>query len=459
MRRGVRLLCTNRESRQHAKGKLTAKERISLVFDTFRETGRLVTGRGTASAEGESVVCGRGTIHGRPVYGYAQDFCTLGGTLSEYGASKIVETMRRAESEQVPVIGMLDSGGARVQEGIDSLDGFGRIFRRNVVSTVPQLTMIMGPCAGGAAYSPALTDFVMMVDRTSSMFVTGPRIIETVTHESTTMDALGGPDVHERVSGVCHDVQENDVVACRSIRDLVSYFHKHPSPNPPYSYPNVGKMLPDEASIPYDVLHVIEKLSDPYTIREFQPRFATNIVTALARMNGRTVAWVANQPRSLAGCIDIPASQKASRFIRTMAKWKIPILTLVDTPGFLPGVTQEHAGILHEGSRMIEAYVHAAEHVPTMTIILRKAYGGAYIGMGSKSLGIQTALAWEGAEIAVMGAAGAATILGLDETEYQNEHCNTRVASQRGYVDDVIHPSETRDHILEFLSIKDASTP
>lgn len=443
--------CIPNIARQHGKGKLTAHERISLLFDanSFRESQSAVDHRGAlASNPGESVVIGTGRVYGRTVGVFAQDFTRMGGTLSEYGARKIVHLMSQCERRGRPVVGLFDSGGARVQEGVDALFGFGTIFQRIVLSTTPQIAVVQGPCAGGAAYAPALMDHVTIVDQTSSMFVTGPKVISAVTNESIDADTLGGSRVHASQSGVAHQRVVNDLHAMRSVRDLLTCLHPIRFDGLRDQVGNgLHRFVPDDPRTPYDVRSIIDSVLDAHSFSEWHAEFARNIVVGIGRHEGRPVAVVANQPMVLAGCIDIDAAKKAAGFLRTMTKWGIPILTLVDTPGFLPGSEQEHRGLLNEGARLIEAFVAADTALDCVTITLRKSYGGAHITMGSRSIcPLATQFAWPAAEINVMGQEGA-DVLGLTLPP----DCHPPLAVQRGMIDGIIDPNHSRVLIGDVL--------
>lgn len=470
---------------QHSKGKLTARERINLLFDegSFVEMDTFVRHRCTnfgmdkIEAPGEGVVTGYGRIDGRMVYAFAQDFTVLGGSLGEYHAEKIVKVQDAALRNGCPIIGLLDSGGARIQEGVNSLSGFGKIFYRNTISSgvIPQISAIMGPCAGGAVYSPAITDFIYMVDRTSYMYITGPDVIKTVTGETVTHDQLGGAKVHNSKSGVAHFIAENDGDCITQIRNLVSYLPSNNAENAPeYAYsddvnrscPELDTIIPDNPNKGYDMYDVIRSLVDNGEILDVQPLYARNMITCFARMGGKTVGIIANQPKLMAGCLDVNASDKAARFIRRCDAFNIPMLTLVDVPGFLPGTGQEYDGIIRHGAKMLYAYSEAT--VPKITLVTRKAYGGAYIGMCCKDLGADMAFAWPNAEIAVMGAEGAANIVFKREiaaaadpnakrqekiNEYKEKFNNPYAAASMGYVDDVIEPNESRVRIISALAV------
>lgn len=473
----------DRIAKQHAKGSLTARERLSLLFDdgSFREMDQLKVHRcqefGMDSEEnkipGDGVVTGHGTVNGRTVFAFSQDFTVFGGSLSETHAQKIVKIMDMAVRVGAPVIGLNDSGGARIQDGVDSLAGYADVFQLNVDASgvVPQISVIMGPCAGGAVYSPAMTDFIFMVDDTSYMFVTGPEVVKTVTNEQVTKEELGGSSVHGTKSGVAHGSFPNDVVAIRAMRRLLDLL---PSSNDVSTLPrkdrtddpnrlglSLDQLVPEDPNTPYDMKDVISDVVDNRELFEIMPNHAKNIVTAFARMDGRTVGVVGNNPMTLAGCLDIASSTKAARFVRFCNAFNIPIVTFVDVPGFLPGTAQEHGGIIRQGAKLLFAYAEAT--VPKITVITRKAYGGAYDVMASKHLRSDTNYAWPGAEVAVMGAKGAAEIIfrGKDieknTKDYITRFANPMVAAQRGFIDDIIDPENTRSIIcrdLDMLSTK-----
>ena len=465
-----------RARRQHEAGKGTARERIRTLLDpdTFVELDAFARHRGTAfgldkaDLPADGVVAGYGTIDGRVVYVFADDFTVFGGTLGETHAKKITKVMDLAVRTGAPVIGLLDSGGARIQEGVVGLNGFGEIFRMNTRASgvVPQISVIMGPCAGGAVYSPALTDLVLMVDGTSQMFITGPQVIKTVTGEDVTLEALGGSAAHAAKSGVCHLTAPTEGEALALVRRVLAYLPSNnlasspaaapAAPDPAYAA-RLNEVVPAEPTRPYDVRDVILGLVDQGSLLEIQPAFARNLVTAFARLDGRAVAVVANQPRVLAGCLDIDASDKLARFVRLADAFHLPILTFVDTPGYLPGVSQEHGGIIRHGAKILYAYSEATS--PRVTVIVRKAYGGAYLAMCSRSLGADQVLAFPTAEIAVMGPEGAAEIIFRDAiksaddpvqsraehiAEYRQQFANPYVAASIGLVDMVVEPAETR---------------
>ena len=482
--------------RQHAKGKLTARERIELLLDegSFTETDELARHRSTAFGMdeerpyGDGVVTGHGTVDGRPVCVFAQDFTVFGGSLGEVFGEKIVKVMDLALKVGCPVVGINDSGGARIQEGVVSLGLYGEIFYRNVMASgvVPQISLVLGPCAGGAVYSPAITDFTVMVDQTSHMFITGPDVIKTVTGEDVAFEDLGGARTHNTKSGVAHYMAADEPDAISYVRALLSYL---PSNNldevPAYDSPPVlevtdedlelDSFVPDSPNQPYDMHRVIEGVLDDGEFLEVQAMFAPNIVVGFGRVEGRSVGVVANQPMQFAGTLDIDASEKAARFVRTCDCFNIPVLTFVDVPGFLPGTEQEWDGIIRRGAKLIYAYAEAT--VPKVTVITRKAYGGAYDVMGSKHLGADVNLAWPTAQIAVMGAQGAVNILYRRELaaaedpdalraelvgRYEDTLANPYIAAERGYIDAVIPPSATRRQVtqaLRMLRTKRATLP
>ncbi|NLC02701.1 MAG: methylmalonyl-CoA carboxyltransferase [Tissierellia bacterium] len=469
-----------RIERHHKSGKLTARERVNLFFDegSFVEIDKFVKHRSTnfgmdeVDAPADGVVTGYGTVDGRLVFIYAQDFTVMGGSLGEMHANKIAKIQDMALKMGAPIIGMNDSGGARIQEGVDALSGFGKIFYRNTISSgvIPQISVIMGPCAGGAVYSPAITDFIFMVENTSMMFITGPEVIKSVTGEEVTQEALGGAMTHNRTSGVAHFADKTEEECIERIKELLSYL---PSNNlegaPIYDMDDqinrieegLNDIVPENPNKPYDMKEIIKILADNGNFFEVQSLYAQNIITGYIRLNGKTIGVVANQPKVLAGCLDINASDKAGRFIRTCDAFNIPLLNLVDVPGFLPGTGQEYGGIIRHGAKMLYAYSEAT--VPKVTLILRKAYGGAYIAMCNKELGADQVFAWPNAEIAVMGPDGAANIIFKHDIansedpvaaraekieEYKETVANPYIAAQRGYVDDVIVPSTTRPRLI-----------
>jgi propionyl-CoA carboxylase beta chain len=466
---------------QHAKGKLTARERLDILLDegSFEEYDMFVEHRssdfGMADQRipGDGVVTGHGTINGRLVFVYSQDFTVFGGSLSEAHAEKICKIMEQAMKVGAPVIGMNDSGGARIQEGVASLGGYADVFQRNVLASgvVPQLSVIMGPCAGGAVYSPAITDFIFMVKDTSYMFVTGPDVVKTVTHEEVTQEELGGARTHSTKSGVADMAFENDVEALLQVRRFMDFIPSSnrekppvrptadPAERPEYS---LDSLVPENPNKPYDIKELIHKVVDEGDFYEIQPDYAGNIVIGFGRMNGSPVGFVANQPTVLAGCLDIDSARKGARFVRFCDAFNIPIVTFVDVPGFLPGAAQEYGGIIKHGAKLLYAYAEAT--VPKVTCITRKAYGGAYDVMASKHLRGDVNFAWPQAEIAVMGAKGAVEIIFRQDIgnpekiaarteEYADKFANPFVASSRGYVDDVIRPHNTRRRICKALGM------
>jgi propionyl-CoA carboxylase beta chain len=474
--------------KQHAKGKLTARERIELLVDdgSFTELDEFARHRSTNFGieqnrpYGDGVVTGYGTVDGRPVCVYSQDFTVFGGALGEVYGEKIVKIMDFALKTGRPIIGINDGGGARIQEGVASLGLFGEIFRRNTHASgvIPQISLILGPCAGGAVYSPAITDFVVMVDQTSHMFITGPDVIKTVTGEDVGFEELGGARAHNTVSGNAHHMAGDEKDAIEYVKALLSYLPSNNLEEPP-AYPaevdlgitaedlELDTLIPDSANQPYDMHKVIEHVVDDGEFLETQALFAPNIISGFGRIEGRPVGVIANQPMQFAGCLDINASEKAARFVRTCDAFNVPVITLVDVPGFLPGVGQEHGGIIRRGAKLIFAYAEAT--VPLITVITRKAFGGAYDVMGSKHLGADLNLAWPTAQIAVMGAQGAVNILhrrtlaevkGAGEeaalrqrliADYEDTLLNPYVAAERGYIDAVVVPSETRAHLIKAL--------
>jgi propionyl-CoA carboxylase beta chain len=471
-----------RRERQHREGKLAARERISLLLDegTFEELDKLVTHRsrnfGLADQviPGDGLVTGYGLVEGRQVFTFAQDFTVFGGSLSESNAQKICKIMDLALKTGAPVIGLNDSGGARIQEGVVSLAGYADIFLRNTLSSgvIPQISAIMGPCAGGAVYSPAITDFVFMVDQTSYMFVTGPDVLKTVTHEDVTKEKLGGADTHNSVSGVGHFKAATDTECIQMIRELLSFLpsnNREDAPRRPTADPAtradaaLDSLVPAEPNLPYDMKDLLRRVVDDAYFFEVQEHFAMNLVIGFARMDGRSVGIVANQPAHLAGCLDINSSVKGARFVRFCDAFNIPILTFEDVPGFLPGTAQEFGGIIRHGAKLLYAYAEAT--VPKITVVVRKAYGGAYCVMGSKHLRTDVNLAYPTAEIAVMGAEGAVNIvyrreLTEDPTarpamveEFREKFANPFISAERGYLDDIIEPHETRPRIIRALKM------
>jgi propionyl-CoA carboxylase beta chain len=475
---------------QHSKGKLTARERIEVLLDadSFEEYSLYVEhrctdfGMDTKKHAGDGVVTGHGTINGRLVFVYSQDFTVMGGSLGEAHAKKICQIMDKAMQVGAPVIGINDSGGARIQEGVDSLGGFGEIFQRNVDASgvIPQISLIMGPCAGGSVYSPALTDFVLMVENSSYMFVTGPDVVKTVTHENVTQEELGGAKVHASKSGVAHLTFKSDIEALLQARRLINFLplsNKTGVPKIPSDDRtdrvdmSLDTLVPENPNQPYDMSELVEKILDEGDFFEIQPTYANNIITGFGRLEGETVGIVANQPLNLAGCLNIEASTKAARFIRFCDAFNIPIITFVDVPGFLPGTDQEHNGIIRHGAKLLYAYAEAT--VPKITVITRKAYGGAYIVMNSKHLKGDVNYAWANAEIAVMGPEGAVEIVFRDDignkeakdkriSEYREKFASPFVAASRGFIDEIVRPHNTRKRIsraLQILKNKKATKP
>ncbi len=462
-----------RQKKQHLAGKKTARERIELLLDpgTFQESGPFVThdcvdfGMEEKKILGDGVITGTGFIDGRLVHVFAQDFTVFGGSLSHAFAQKICRLMDQAMKVGSPVIGLNDSGGARIQEGVRSLGGYADIFLRNTMASgvVPQISAILGPCAGGAVYSPAITDFVFMAEKTSYMFITGPDVIKTVTHENVTMEDLGGADTHSSKSGVSHRKFPDEVSLLQGIRMLLRYLPSNNKDRAPKALAKSPKknldaqVIPEQSSKPYDIKNVIDGIVDADSFYEIQPDYARNMVIGFARVNGESVGVVANQPMHLAGCLDIDASVKAARFVRFCDCFNIPLLTLVDVPGFLPGTAQEFEGIIRHGAKLLYAFAEAT--VPKVTLITRKAYGGAYDVMSSKHIRGDLNFAFPGAEIAVMGSEGAVNILYREEIkknpasakdwamEYKDRFANPYQAAASGFVDDVIHPHEARARI------------
>jgi propionyl-CoA carboxylase beta chain len=475
---------------QHAKGKLTARERLELLLDegSFEEWDMFVEhrcgdfGMAEQSIPGDGVVTGYGTVNGRLVFVFSQDFTVFGGSLSEAHAEKICKVMDKAVQVGAPVIGLNDSGGARIQEGVASLAGYAEVFQRNVLASgvVPQISLIMGPCAGGAVYSPAMTDFIFMVKDSSYMFVTGPEVVKTVTHEAVTAEELGGAVTHASKSGVADLAFDNDVEALLQLRRFVDFLpvsNRSGVPVRPTAdvaerdEPSLDTLIPDAANKPYDMKELIGKVVDEGDFFEIQPAYAGNIIVGFGRMEGRTVGVVANQPMVLAGCLDIASSIKAARFVRFCDAFSIPIVTFVDVPGFLPGTAQEFGGIIKHGAKLLYAFAEAT--VPKITVITRKAYGGAYDVMSSKHLRGDVNFAWPTAEIAVMGPKGAVEIIFRSDIgdaakiaarteEYRAKFANPFVAGHRGFIDDVIMPRATRQRIcrsLAMLRTKDLKNP
>jgi propionyl-CoA carboxylase beta chain len=466
---------------QHKRGKLTARERIELLTDagSFEESGMFVEHRATEfgmaqrRAPGDGVVTGSGTVNGRPVYVYAKDFTVFGGSLSETHAQKITKLQEMALNNRAPIIGLFDSGGARIQEGVAALAGYGEVFERNVLASgvVPQISLIMGPCAGGDVYSPALTDFIFMVRDTSYMFVTGPDVVRAVTNEIVTAEELGGAPVHTGKSAVADGAYENDVEALLQLRRFIDFLPlsnesgvpEWPSFDDPMRIePALDSLAPEDSTKPYDISELIEKTVDEGDFFEIGAAFAQNVVVGFGRMEGRTVGFVANQPMVLAGTLDSDASRKAARFVRFCDCFNIPVVTFVDVPGFLPGTAQEYGGLIKHGAKLLFAYGEAT--APKITVITRKAYGGAYDVMSSKHLRADVNFAWPAAEIAVMGAKGAVEIIFRAEAkdaeklaertrQYEERFLSPFVAAERGYIDDIILPRETRPRIIRALKM------
>jgi len=474
----------DRQRRQRDAGKLTARERIDLLFDsgTFEEVDKFVThrcrdfGMGEELIPGDGVIAGHGRVEGRPVYAFAQDFSVFGGSLSETNAAKIVKVMDLAVKMGAPIVGLNDSGGARIQEGVLSLAGYAEIFLRNTLASgvVPQISAVMGPCAGGAVYSPAITDFTVMVEGTSYMFVTGPDVIKTVTHEEVSKEELGGAMTHNARSGVAHFAVANDAACLQLIRDLLGYLPSNNLDDPPAAPttdaaeredPALDHLVPEQPNQPYDIHELIRRVADEGRFLEVHRYFAPNIVTGFARLGGRSVGIVANQPSVLAGCLDIDASVKGARFVRFCDAFNIPLITFEDVPGFLPGVRQEHGGIIRAGAKLLYAFAEAT--VPKITVITRKAYGGAYCVMASKHIRTDFNYAYPTAEIAVMGPEGAVNILYRRElrdaadpvalrarlvAEFREKLANPFVAASRGFVDEIIQPRQTRAKLIAALA-------
>ena len=464
-------------AKQHESGKLTARERIDLLLDpgSFVEIGQFVRHRCTSfgmpeqDSPGEGVVTGHGTIDGRMVAVFAQDFTVLGGSLGEMHASKIVKVQEFAMKAGIPVIGLNDSGGARIQEGVDSLSGYGKIFYNNTKASgvIPQISVIMGPCAGGAVYSPALMDFIYMVKGTGQMMITGPQVIKAVTNEDITHEALGGAMAHNAVSGVASFAAESDADCMRQVRYLMSFLPgnnmegapvRPTTDDPKRTDAALNQIVPDDSDQPYEMKQVIASIVDNGEFYEVREHYAKNIITCFARLNGQSVGIIANQPAYMAGCLDINASDKGARFIRFCDAFNIPLLNMEDVPGFMPGSDQEHGGIIRHGAKMLYAYAEAT--VPKITLITRKAYGGAYKAMCNKEMGADMVIAWPSAEIAVMGAAGAANIIfrGAPDLDakiaaYAAEFATPYIAAERGYVDQIIEPSESRPFIISALTL------
>jgi acetyl-CoA carboxylase carboxyltransferase component len=476
---------TERIQAQHNRGKLTARERLDLLLDkgSFREVDPFVVhrtndfGLDDQKIHSDSVVTGWGTIESRLVYVFSQDFTVFGGSLGEVHAGKIVKIMEMAMKNGAPLIGLNDSGGARIQEGVVSLGGYADIFLLNTLASgvIPQISAIMGPCAGGAVYSPALTDFIFMVRNSSYMFVTGPDVVKTVTHEEVSFEDLGGASVHSEKSGVCHVAADSEADTLYLIRKMLSYLPQNNMEDAPFIEPiddtlrmdeGLDKIIPDDSGKPYDIKEVIGMVMDQGSFYEIHEGYAQNIVIGFARLGGHSVGIIANQPAVLAGVLDIDASEKAARFVRFCDSFNIPIITFEDVPGFLPGTYQEHHGIIRSGAKLLYAYCEAT--VPKLTVITRKAYGGAYCVMSSKHIRGDVNLAWPSAEIAVMGPEGAVSIIFRKELaesadpvarkaelvqEYRDKFANPFVAAERGYIDDVILPRETRPRLINALEM------
>ena len=478
---------------QHQKGKLTARERIELLLDqgSFEEFDVLKTGRGGALGDsraypGDGVITGHGSIEGREVFVFSQDFTVVGGSLGEAHAQKICKVMDLAVKVGAPTIGLNDSGGARIQEGVDALAAYGEIFHRNVRSSgvIPQISCIMGPCAGGAVYSPSMTDFVFMVQESSYMFVTGPSVVKTVIHQDITSEELGGADIHAGKSGVAHFTAPNDVLCLREVRRLINYLPSNNRQRAPMldlrdpadrMDPALDYLVPENPNHTYDMNTLIYSILDGAEFMEIQPQFARNIICGFGRLGGQTIGLVANQPAVLAGALDSDASYKAGRFVRFCDSFNIPLITLVDVPGFMPGPDQEHGGIIRHGAKLLYAFTEAT--VPRITVIVRKAYGGAYLVMNSKHIHCDVNYAWPTAEIAVMGPKGAAEVIHRREiqtaedpdavlnakmVQYRRVFANPFLAAQRGYIDDVIFPRDTRHRLIRTLQVlegKEAKGP
>src|SRR5665213_3383800 len=472
---------SERRERQHREGKLAVRERIELLLDegTFEEIDKLIEhrcrdfGMDQQIIPGDGLVAGHGYINGRLAYVFAQDFTVFGGSLSETNAIKICKVMDLAMKTGAPIIGLNDSGGARIQEGVLSLGGYADIFLRNTLASgvIPQISAVMGPCAGGAVYSPAITDFIFMVANTSYMFITGPDVIKTVTHEDVTKEKLGGPMTHNSVSGVGHFIARDDTECIQTIRELLSFLPQNNREDPPRQActdpvdradPELNSIVPAESNLPYDMKDVIHRVVDDGWFFEVHEHFARNLVVGFARLDGRTVGVVANQPAFLAGCLDINSSVKGARFVRFCDAFNIPLITFEDVPGFLPGTEQEFGGIIRHGAKLLYAYAEAT--VPKITVITRKAYGGAYCVMGSKHLRTDVNLAWPTAEIAVIGAEGAVNIVYRRElsngngelrakkiAEFNDLFASPFIAAERGFIDDVIEPHETRARLIRCL--------
>jgi len=484
---------TKRIEAQHRKGKLTARERIDLLLDegSFEEFDLLMTGRagqstGLGEFPGDGVITGHGTIDGREVFVFSQDFTIVGGALGEAHAQKICKVMDHAVRVGAPIIGLNDSGGARIQEGVESLAAYGEIFHRNVQASgvVPQISCVMGPCAGGAVYSPAITDFTFMVENTSYMFVTGPNVVKTVTHQDITAEELGGAMVHSKKSGVAHFAFPNDILCLREVRRLINYLPSNNRQQAPIldlrdpaerTDPALDYLVPANPNQTYDMKILITSILDGAEFLEIHPHFARNIIVGFGRLGGQTIGLIANQPAVLAGVLDVQSSEKAARFVRFCDAFNIPLICLVDVPGFMPGPEQEHGGIIRHGAKLLYAFSEAT--VPRITVIIRKAYGGAYDVMNSKHIGCDINFAWPASEIAVLGPKGAAQIIYRKEIEeagnpeemlarmteeYRQTYANPFMAAKRGFIDDVITPRDTRHRLirsLQFLENKRMHRP
>lgn len=482
-----------KQQSQHEKGKKTARERVEQLLDSgsFVELGVFTQGDLSEASSldiknpGEGVVTGYGTIDGRTIYVFAQDFTVAGGSLGEAHANKICRVLDLAAQNGAPVLGLNDSGGARIQEGVYALKGYGDIFYRNTIysGVIPQLSVIMGPCAGGAVYSPALTDFVFMVEKTSYMFITGPQVIKAVTGEEVTPEELGGAQTHNKDSGVAHFADESEEECLERVKTLLSYIPPNNLEDPPWQEPQepeldaseLVNLVPEDTNKGYDVREIIRRVTDGSDFFEIHKDYATNAVVGFSRIDGHPVGIVANQPQVMAGCLDINSSDKISRFVRFCDSFNIPLVTFVDVPGYLPGVQQEWGGIIRHGAKILYAYAEAT--VPQVTVLLRKAYGGAYLAMNARAMGSDISLAWPTAEVAVMGPEGAVNIVNRKEieqaenpqqererlvAEYKEKYANPYIAAARGWVDDVIDPRETRDHLkrnLEMLRSKREKRP
>lgn len=479
--------------RQHARGKLTARERLTLLLDqgSFEEFDTLKTGRGGYLGQdkeylSDGVVTGHGAIDGREVFVFSQDFTIVGGSLGEAHSEKIGKVMDHAVRTGAPFIGLNDSGGARIQEGVDALAAYGQIFNRNVAASgvVPQISLLMGPCAGGAVYSPAMTDFTFMVENTSNMFVTGPSVVKTVIHQDISAEELGGSGAHSQKSGVAHFALPNDILCLREARRLINYLPSNNKQKPPFLDlrdppdrvdPALDHLVPSNPNQPYDMRILIHSILDGAEFMEVQSLYAKNLIVGFGRLGGDTIGLVANQPAALAGALDNNSSMKGARFVRFCDAFNIPIICLVDVPGFMPGPEQEHGGIIRHGAKLLYAFIEAT--IPRLTVIVRKAYGGAYIVMNSKHIGADINYAWPTAEIAVLGPRGAAeviyrkeiqaspdpeAILSEKEASYRKTFMNPLLAAKRGYIDDVIFPRDTRGRLirsLQFLEGKRALQP